>query len=439
MNKSIIILKREYLTRVRKKSFVILTLLVPFLFGAITILPAWLAMQDDTEKRTIAVCDESGIFLGKLENTEFTSFHFIPSEEFASIKNDIANSAFYALLFVPSNIMETSSAEIFSDRQVTMDVKNMVAGKLERVIEADKKKQVIDEVGIPDLEERLAATRTNIKLSTIKVNEKGDSVKSSTEIAMIAGYVAGFIIYMFVFFYGTMVMRGVMEEKTSRIVEVIVSSVKPTQLMFGKIVGIGLVGLTQLLFWVIILTVIMTGAQAFTGTGEVMQQSQNLMTSPANGGDQNIVLEATEMIRNLNLPLIFGAFLFYFLGGFLLYSSLMGAVGAAVNNEEDTQQLMLPVTIPLIFSIIVLFPIIKNPEGSLAFWASVIPFTSPVVMMARIPFGVPGWELFFSMAVLVLSIWGTIWIAGKIYRTGILLYGKKVNLKEILKWITYKN
>jgi ABC-2 type transport system permease protein len=439
MNKSIIILKREYLTRVRKKSFVILTLLVPFLFGAITILPAWLAMQDDTEKRTIAVCDESGIFLGKLENTEFTSFHFIPSEEFASIKNDIANSAFYALLFVPSNIMETSSAEIFSDRQVTMDIKKMVAEKLERVIEADKKKQVIDEVGIPDLEERLAATRTNIKLSTIKVNEKGDSVKSSTEIAMIAGYVAGFIIYMFVFIYGTMVMRGVMEEKTSRIVEVIVSSVKPTQLMFGKIVGIGLVGLTQLLFWVIILTVIMTGAQAFTGAGEVMQQSPNLMASPVNGGDQNIVLEVTEMISNLNLPLIFGAFLFYFLGGFLLYSSLMGAVGAAVNNEEDTQQLMLPVTIPLIFSIIVLFPIIKNPEGSLAFWASVIPFTSPVIMMARIPFGVPGWELLFSMAVLVLSIWGTIWLAGKIYRTGILLYGKKVNFKEIFKWITYKN
>jgi ABC-2 type transport system permease protein len=439
MNKSILILKREYLTRVRKKSFVILTLLVPFLFAAITILPAWLAMQDDTEKRTIAVCDESGIFLGKLENTEFTSFHFIPSEEFASMKNDIANSAFYALLFVPSNMMETNSAEMFSDRQVTMDIKNMVAEKLEKVVEADKKKQIIDQVGIPDLEERLAATRTNIKLSTIKVNEKGDSVKSSTEIAMAAGYVAGFIIYMFVFIYGTMVMRGVMEEKTSRIVEVIVSSVKPTQLMFGKIVGIGLVGLTQLLFWVIILTVIMTGVQAFTGAGEVMQQSQNLMASPVNGGDQNIVLEVTEMIRNLNLPLILGTFLFYFLGGFLLYSSLMGAVGAAVDNEEETQQLMLPVTIPLIFSIIILFPIIKNPEGSLAFWGSVIPFTSPVIMMARIPFGVPVWELLLSMAVLVLSIWGTIWVAGKIYRTGILLYGKKVNFKEILKWITYKN
>jgi ABC-2 type transport system permease protein len=439
MNKSIIILKREYLTRVRKKSFVILTLLVPFLFAALTILPAWLAMQDDTEQRSIAVCDESGLFLDKLENTEFTSFHFIPSEEFVKMKDNIADSSFYALLFIPSDIVETSSADLLSDRQVTMDIKNMVSGKLETVIEVGKKKQIIDQAGIPDLEEKLAATRTHIRLGTIKVNEKGESVKSSTEIAMAAGYVAGFVIYMFVFIYGAMVMRGVMEEKTSRIVEVIISSVKPTQLMFGKIVGIGLVGLTQLLFWVIILAVIMTAAPAFIGTEEVMQQSQNMMAAQAAGGEKNIALQGIEMISNLNLPLILGTFLFYFLGGFLLYSSLMGAVGAAVNSEEETQQFMMPVTIPLIFSIIILFPIIKNPEGSLAFWASVIPFTSPVIMMARIPFGVPVWELILSMGVLVLSIWGTIWVAGKIYRTGILLYGKKVNFKEILKWITYKN
>lgn len=438
MNKSVIILKREYLTRVRKKSFILLTLLVPFLFGAITILPAWLAMQDDTEKRTIAVYDESGIFAGNLGNTEYTDFHFVPREEFAGLKSSVAGSPFYALLFLPSDIVETSHAEMYSDRQVTMDIRNMVEGKLERVIEAGKKKVIIEQTGIPDLEERLAATRTNIRLSTIKVSEKGVTVKSSTEIAMAAGYAAGFIIYMFVFVYGTMVMRGVMEEKTSRIVEVIISSVKPTQLMFGKIVGIGLVGLTQLVFWVIILTAIMAGVQTFTGAGELMQQSQSLM-APQTGGDQNRILEITGMISNLNLPLILGSFLFYFLGGFLLYASLMGAVGAAVDSEEDTQQFLLPVTIPLIFSIIILFPIIKNPEGPLAFWASVIPFTAPVIMMARVPFDVPVWELILSMVTLTLSIWGVIWVAGKIYRTGILIYGKKVNLKEILKWITYKN
>lgn len=438
MNKSVIILKREYLTRVRKKSFILLTLLVPFLFAAITILPAWLAMQDDTEKRTIAVYDESGIFAGNLENTEYTDFHFVPREEFVGLKSSVAGSPFYALLFLPSDIVETSHAEMYSDRQVAMDIRNMVEGKLERIVEAGKKKVIIEQTGIPDLEERLAATRTNIRLSTIKVSEKGVTVKSSTEIAMAAGYAAGFIIYMFVFVYGTMVMRGVMEEKTSRIVEVIISSVKPTQLMFGKIVGIGLVGLTQLVFWVIILTAIMVGVQTFTGAGELMQQSQSLM-APQTGGDQNRILEITGMISNLNLPLILGSFLFYFLGGFLLYASLMGAVGAAVNSEEDTQQFLLPVTIPLIFSIIILFPIIKNPEGPLAFWTSVIPFTAPVIMMARVPFDVPVWELILSMVTLVLSIWGVIWVAGKIYRTGILIYGKKVNLKEILKWITYKN
>ncbi len=439
MNKSLIILKREYLTRVRKKSFVIMTLLVPFLFAAFTILPAWLAMQDDTEKRTIAVFDESGIFLNRLENTEFTSFHFIPREEFTGLKNNVTGTSFYALLFLPSDIAETSRAEMYSDRQVTMDIKSMIEGKLEKVIEAEKKNKIIEQTGIPDLEERLAAARTSIKLSTIKVNEEGVTVKSSAEIAMVAGYAAGFIIYMFVFVYGTMVMRGVMEEKTSRIVEVIISSVKPTQLMFGKIVGIGLVGLTQLLFWIIILTAIMTGVQSFMGADEIMQQSQNVMAAPAADNGKNMVLEVTGMISNLNLPLILGTFLFYFLGGFLLYSSLMGAVGAAVDSEEETQQFMLPVTIPLIFSIIILFSVIKNPDGPLAFWASVIPFTSPVIMMARIPFDVPVWELILSMAILVLSVWGTIRVAGKIYRTGILIYGKKVNLKEIFKWITYKN
>ena len=251
MNKSLLILKREYVTRVRKKSFVILTLLVPFLFAAFTILPAWLAMQDDTEDRTIAVYDGTGIFLGRLESSEYTKFHFIPENEYNTLKNDIKSSDFYAVLYIPSNILSSGRAQLYSDKQITIDVKNMVDNNLESVIEGDKKQKVIDQSGIPDLEEKLAATQTKINLETIKIGEKGESIKSSTELAMGVGYAAGFIIYMFVFIYGTMVMRGVMEEKTSRIVEVIISSVKPTQLMFGKIVGIGLVGLTQLLFWII--------------------------------------------------------------------------------------------------------------------------------------------------------------------------------------------
>ncbi len=249
---------------------------------------------------------------------------------------------------------------------------------------------------------------------------------------------------MFVFIYGAMVMRGVMEEKTSRIVEVIISSVRPTQLMFGKIVGIGLVGLTQLVFWLILIFLIVTGLQVFLSPdqAELMQQSQSMMAANPQlqgAAQENAVLNIIDLVGNLNIPLILFSFLFYFLGGFLIYSSLMGAVGAAVDHEEEAQQLMLPVTIPLIFSIIILFPVVKNPEGALAFWASMVPFTSPVIMMVRVPYGVPLWELLLSMGILIASIYGTIWVAGKIYRTGILMYGKKVNLKEIVKWLFYHN
>ena len=448
MNKAFLILKREYLTRVRKKSFIIMTLLVPFLFGAFTILPAWLAMQDDKEERTIAVYDGTNIFLGRLENTEYTKFHFVPQEEYLKIRENLQNSNFYAVLFIPPNILSANRAQIFSDKQVPIDLKNLVNNKLEQILENDKKQEVINESGIPDLEAKLAATRTRIDLETIKIGEKGESVKSSTEIAMAVGYACGFVIYMFVFIYGTMVMRGVMEEKTSRIVEVIISSVKPMQLMFGKIVGIGLVGLTQLLFWIIISGGIITGVQAFAGgnPAQAMEQSQNLMNTQgvamapaAQAQQQNISLEIVDMISNLNLPLILGCFIFYFLGGFLMYSSLMGAIGSAVDHDEEAQQLMLPATLPLIFSIIILFPVVKNPEGALAFWASMVPFTSPVIMMVRVPFGVSSWELILSMSILVASITGTIWVAGKIYRTGILMYGKKVNLKEIIKWLRYHN
>ena len=447
MNKSLLILKREYLTRVKKKSFIIMTLLVPFIFAALTVLPTYLALMDDDKERTIGVYDATGVFLGRLENTEYTVFHFMQKEEYHQAKENLKSNKFYALLFIPPNVLSANRVQLISDKQINMDIKNMVDRKLERILEKDKKQRVIDSSGIEDLEEQLAATKTNIQLETIKMGESGESVKSSTELAMGFGYAAGFIIYMFVFIYGAMVMRGVMEEKTNRIVEVIISSVKPFQLLFGKVVGIGLVGLTQLVFWIILGSSIIAGIQMFLSPGqaELIGQSQSLMQSgaipqvEANAAQQNIALEVIEMAGNLNLKLILFSFLFYFLGGFLMYASLLGAVGSAADHEEDAQQLMLPVTIPLIFSMILLFAVIKNPEGSLAFWASMFPLTSPVIMMARVPQGLPAWELILSMTILVLSILGTIWMAGKIYRTGILMYGKKVNFKEIIKWLRYRN
>ena len=449
MNKSILILKREYLTRVKKKSFIIMTLLIPIMMAAFTILPAYLASMDDTEQRTIAVYDPTGLILNKLENQDYTKFHYIPEQEYNELKKDFNSNQFYALLYIPENILTTNQAQLVSDKQITFDIKNMVADRIETIIENEKRQQVVNETGMPDLEKKLSATKTHIELNTIKLGDNGEAVKSSTEMAMGIGYAAGFLIYMFVFIYGTMVMKGVMEEKSSRIVEVIISSVKPFQLLFGKIIGIGLVGLTQIALWIVLGTAITAGVSAFMGGGSAQTalQAQDIMTGGqamgqiaiSDGANSNVAFDIIQMIGNLNLPLILFALFFYFIGGFLLYASLMGAIGAAVDSDEDAQQMMLPVSMPLIFSIIMLFPVVKNPEGSLAFWVSMIPFTSPVTMMVRIPFGIPAWEIILSMSILVATIFGTIWVAGKIYRTGILMYGKKVTLKEIVKWLFYKN
>jgi ABC-2 type transport system permease protein len=448
MNKSILILKREYLTRVKKKSFIITTLLMPVFMAALMVLPTYLAMMDDKEERTIAVYDPTSLVLDRLESNEFTKFHYIPKQEFQEISKDFKTDKYYAVLHIPENILTTNRAEMISDKQITFDIKNLVTNRIENIIEGEKRKKVVDETGVPDLEKKLAATKTNIKVETIKLGEEGQAVKSSTEIAMAIGYVAGFLIYMFVFIYGTMVMRGVMEEKSNRIVEVIISSVKPFQLLFGKIVGIGLVGLTQITIWITLGIAIATGMSAFIGGGSSgsVAQAQSIMASPgmeqmaaSAPAKENITLEILGLIGNLNIPLIIFGLFFYFICGFIFYASLQGAIGSAVDSDEDAQQMMLPVMMPLIFSIIILFAVAKNPEGSLAFWASMIPFTSPVIMVARIPFGVPAWQIILSMVIMLVTILGTIWMAGKIYRTGILMYGKKVNLKEIVKWLFYKN
>ena len=449
MNKSILILKREYLTRVKKKSFIVMTLLVPLMMAALTILPTYLAMMDDKEERTIAVYDPTGLILNQLESNEFTKFHYIPGPEFQELSKNFKSGNYYAVLHIPENILTTNRAEMISDKQVTFDIKNLVTRRIENIIEGEKRKQVIDETGVPDLEKRLSATKTDIRVETIKLGEKGEAVKSSTEIAMVMGYIAGLLIYMFVFIYGAMVMRGVMEEKSNRIVEVIISSVKPFQLLFGKIIGIGLVGLTQIVIWIVLTLVITAGATTFIGQGsaETASQAQNIMSGSQAMGQmatttpeaQNKVIEIIGMIGNLNIPLIIFALFFYFIGGFILYASFMGAIGAAVDSDEDAQQLMMPVMMPLIFSVILLFAVAKNPEGQLAFWASMIPLTSPVIMMVRIPFGAPAWQIILSMVILLGTILGSIWMAGKIYRTGILMYGKKVTIKEVFKWLFYKN
>jgi ABC-2 type transport system permease protein len=322
---------------------------------------------------------------------------------------------------------------------------------LEKKLEDQKRAELITRIGIPDLEKQIQNTKTKISVETIKLGDNGVGKKGSTEIAMAVGYVAGFIIYMFVFIYGSMVMRGVLEEKQNRIVEVIISSVKPVQLMMGKIIGLAAVGLTQFLIWIILMSGIFMGAKSMFGSGDAMQQmaktqSQNIMMGNNQATVQmmqniepNQFDKIVEQIEGINFPLIIICFLLFFILGYLLYSSMMAAVASAVDSEEDMQQFMLPITIPLIVAIVMLINVIKNPEGSLAFWGSMIPFTSPIIMIVRIPFGVPWYEIVISLAILILTTYGTIWMAAKIYRTGILMYGKKPTWRELGKWLRYKN
>jgi ABC-2 type transport system permease protein len=297
--------------------------------------------------------------------------------------------------------------------------------------------------------------KTDVKITTYKTGDGGKEQKSFTELTMVIGYVGSIMIYMFIFMFGAQVMRGVIEEKTNRIVEVLVSSVKPFQLMMGKIVGVALVGLTQFLLWIAFTFIIITAVQsafpqqfkktqsqqtAITGKSvalpnESASQSPNAVTADTGNDDLNEIFEA---FSSINLPVMIGSFLFFFLFGYLLYGALFAAIGSAVDNETDTQQFMLPVTVPLILSLVVAQTVIQNPESPIAFWLSMIPLTSPVIMMVRIPFGVPTWEIALSAVLLVLGFLGTTWLAAKIYRTGILMYGKKSNYKELWKWIRYK-
>jgi len=446
MNNTFLILKQEYLKRVKKKSFIILTILMPLLIAGVYALVIYFSIKDDTQERTIAVYDESTLFLGEFGDQGATKYHFVPKEEYTELKGKLKGSGYYAVLYIPGNIYTNNQAQLTSEKQLPIELTEQIERKLSRFIENDKRQKVIDESGIPDLDERLNQTRTSVRLNTLKLSESGEAKKSSSIVAFIASYAMGIIIYFFVFMYGAMVMRSVMEEKKSRIIEVIISSVKPSQLMAGKIIGTALVGLTQVAIWVALGGIGLFVVQGFFAPETAQQMGQSLMDAQggmnpamAQAAEPNKIKEVMEMISNLNIPLILFGFVFYFLAGYLLYSSLLGAVGAAVDNDEDSQQMVFPVTFPLILSIMLLFPIAKNPEGQLAFWTSIIPFTSPVAMMARIPYGLPTWEILLSMTLLVLATVGAIAAAAKIYRVGLLMYGKKVNLKELIKWLRYKN
>jgi ABC-2 type transport system permease protein len=457
MNKISLIIGREYITRVRKKSFIIMAILGPILFGACFVVPVWLTQVEDNDIKRIGIVeldefdhpvpDSLLFFKNVIPNKENLQFSYLSNIEFRDIEKILENSDYFGILVLSHNLIKQKdgTVNLYAKNLPSMGIETHITKSIQSFLFENK----LLIIKVPP--QTINALQTNISLKTIKLEKGGFKEQKLMKVKWIVAYAAGLLVYFFIFFFGAQVMRGVIEEKTNRIIEVIITSVRPFQLMMGKIVGIALVGLTQFLIWVILTAGIYQYSSSYFINKQVKSQTTKLeaptnlfatnQNSPAQKNEAKPEIELSGIFSyadDINFPLILGSFIFYFLGGYLLYSAMFAAIGSAVDSETDTQQFMLPVTIPLVVSVIVMANAITNPAGNLAYWFSLIPFTSPVVMMARIPFGVPAYELELSMAILILTFLLMTWVAGKIYRIGILMYGKKVNYREILKWIRYK-
>jgi ABC-2 type transport system permease protein len=433
MNKIALIARREFLTRVQKRTFLITTILLPLLFFGFYALMIYFSINSD-EKYKIAVADDANIFKGKIEGDENVTFTFVNNQTQKALKQQVENGTYNGYAFIPagSKILEQPDISIVTQKSVGL----MSRGKIEDKINAALEQQRLLEFNISKSQLDSAKKEGNIQFSTIEgKNDSGQEAGLSYAI----GYVSGFLIYIVLFIYGAMVMRGVMEEKVSRIAEVIVSSVKPFQLMMGKIFGIGAVGLVQFIIWIVLVVSLNFLLPVIFPELAAHMHSANAQNQTVQAAE---TIKHTGLINNsigINFPLIIGCFIFYFLGGYLLYSSLFACVGSAVNEDpQDAQSLMLPITMPIIFGIVIMTRAVNEPTSGLAVFGSLFPLFSPIVMMARIAHGVgdvvPLWQLLTSMALLVLGFIGTTWFASKVYRTGILMYGKKPTWKEMWKW-----
>ena len=440
MNKIFLIIQREYVSRVKKKSFVIMTILGPVLMAAMVILPAFLSDWSEATQKNIAVLDETGWYYEKFKDQDNIHFYYV-HQDLETDKEKALYEKGDLLLYIPKTELNIPVfAELFSTKQAGLSVTAYIKSVMKR--EAENKKLLSSGID-PEV---IKSSKVKIKLSTIRVEESGVETKSNTEVEVGLAIFAGIMIYFFIFMFGAQVLKGVMEEKQSRIVEVLLSSVKPFQLMMGKIVGIAFVGLTQFLLWIILTGLFLGLFQSGIFGGEadslsmLSAQSQIVNSSvSSNVGIDDPFTMVSEIISGINFKIMIFSFLFYFLAGYLLYASLFAAIGGAVDQDADTQQFMLPVSVPLIFSIAMSGVIINQPDSSLSFWLSMIPFTSPVTMMIRIPFGVPIWEIALSMSLLVIGFFVSTWMAGKIYRAGILMYGQKVNYTIMWKWLRYRH
>ncbi|HEY9114037.1 MAG TPA: ABC transporter permease [Bacteroidales bacterium] len=442
MSKILLIIQREYLTRVKKKSFIIMTILGPVLMAAMVILPAFLADWSEATEKRIAVLDETGWFFEKFKDQENITFYYV-IEDLQAEKENALYKRGDLLLYIPkTELTVPESAELFSTAQPGLNVTAYIKSVMKEEIE--NKKLLARNID-PEV---LKSAKAEIKLSTIKVEQDGVEKKSNTEVEVGLAIFGGIMIYFFIFLFGAQVLKGIMEEKSNRIVEVIISSVKPFQLMMGKIIGIAMVGLTQFLLWIVLTGVFLGIFQSGVfgnetkPTLQMMGQQSQMVQQDAeaiNTSGVNQFALVTEILDSINFQVMIFSFIFFFLGGYLLYSSLFAAIGGAVDHDADTQQFMLPVSIPLIFSVMMSGVIVNQPDSTLSIWMSMIPFTSPVSMMMRIPFGVPYWQIGLSMGLLVAGFIITTWMAGKIYKTGILMYGQKVTYLTMWKWLRTKH
>src|SRR5579871_6659242 len=438
MGKIGLIIKREYLTRVRNKTFILTTILTPLLFVVFIAGSIYLSVKGKEDLK-VAVIDNNGYFKNNLKNTANVIFEFPAGID----TSNYLDKGYTAILILPK-FENTEKAQyiVRSKKSIGLGTKESIEEKINSAIEDN----MLQEVGVRRTE--LDSIHTQSQFAELKsLQEHGNKAEESNQaLAYGIGYASGILIYITMIIYGMMVLRGVMEEKTNRIAEVVVSSVKPFELMMGKIIGIGAVGLTQFLMWVVLIIVLSSVTQSFI-SHDTLQQVQALQQNGGAmpGGGMMQASESAQKIYNIkhtigtaNWPLIISCFIFYFLGGYLFYASLFAAVGSVIEDLQGSQSMTLPITMPIIFSFLIMSVVIYSPDTPLAIWTSIIPFTSPTVMMARIAYGVPGtvayWQLIVSMLLLVGGFLFTTWLAGKIYRTGILLYGKKVTWKEMMKW-----
>lgn len=437
MKQIFLVLKREYMVRVKKRSFLLATILTPLLFPALIFGVIYLSNRDSGGEKEVFVFDESGLYQERLSSSAF-SYTFINGGTKEEAIQQYLDQDGHGILLIPeidlSDPTNTrySGFEFRSKTNLGINEEGSIKRQLRKVIEDIK----LERSGLDP--EVLNSLKAQIDFETLSQSEGGEAKKSNSGISLAVGYVTGFLIYMFIFVYGSQIMQSVLDEKTSRIVEVIVSSVRPFQLMMGKVLGVGSVGFTQLLIWIALMATLTTVGFNFLGA-PAEQMAGNLPPEAMELTDtQEAVANVQEALSTLPIVKIVVSFLFYFLGAYFLYGALYAAVGSAVDSIQDAQQFMFPIILPIIVAIIALMQVIQDPNSTLAVWLSLIPLTSPIVMMARLPFGVPDWQLALSMVLLIFGFIGTIWVAGRIYRVGILMYGVKVNWKTLKVWFTMK-